>query len=49
MNHPGLVEAGLLDGEELDAFHAEWDRASTDPAAFFSGPPVVVVTARKPG
>ncbi len=49
VNHPGLVEAGLLDVEELDAFHNEWDRASTDPAAFFSGPPVVVVTARKPG
>ncbi len=47
-NHPELVDAGLLSQEELDAFHAEWDDASSDDAAFFSGPPVLVVTARKP-
>lgn len=47
-NHPGLVEAGFLSDRELDDYHTEWDRASADPAAFFSGPPVVVITARKP-
>lgn len=47
-NHPGLVDAGLVTAADLDAFHEEWDRAASRPGAFFSGPPVLVVTARKP-
>jgi SAM-dependent methyltransferase len=47
-NHVGLVEAGLLTESQLEAFHDEWDRASSDPRAFFTGPPVLVAIARKP-
>jgi SAM-dependent methyltransferase len=47
-NHQGLVDAGLLSAEQLEAYAREWERATANPNAFFSGPPVLIVTARKP-
>ena len=46
-NHVNLVEAGLLEASELEAFYEEWGRASGDPDALFVAPPVRVITARK--
>jgi len=37
---PKLVETGFLTAADRDAFHAAWDQASNDPAAFVQLPPV---------
>jgi hypothetical protein len=40
---PVLAEAGVLTDAEKEAFEQEWAKRSTDPAAYFSTPPMVEV------
>lgn len=47
-NHRNLVEAGLLDQQELDAYYREWTDHRGIPGAFFTAPPVLLCVARKP-
>lgn len=47
-NHTNLVDAGLVEPDELEAYYEEWARASRDPGAVFTAPPVRIVVARKP-
>ena len=44
---PVLVEAGVFTAEEKETFEQEWAKRSTDPAAYFSTPPMVEVAAVK--
>ena len=42
-----LVESDMLSAEDRDAFHAEWEKRSTDPAAYFTTPSMVEIIAEK--
>ena len=44
---PELVELGLLDGEEAEAFEKAWERASLNPATRFPLPPMRGQIAKK--
>jgi ubiquinone/menaquinone biosynthesis C-methylase UbiE len=44
---PPLVDEGHLTREVLDAFLAEWDERSRDPAAVFFGSPLMEVVGRR--
>jgi ubiquinone/menaquinone biosynthesis C-methylase UbiE len=46
-NHTNLVDAGLLTDQDLQAYYAEFGEHSTNPAAFFTAPPVLATIARK--
>lgn len=44
---PTLLEAGLITGDEAEAFWADWNARARDPAAFVSLPPMVDVIGVK--
>lgn len=46
-NHGNLVEAGLLSATQLEEYYREWDGASLGDDAYFTAPPLRVVTARR--
>lgn len=46
-NFGTLVEAGLLEEADVDAYHRLWAERSDTPHAFFTGPPALGVVARK--
>lgn len=44
---PKLVEAGLMNEDQAEAFWAAWKEAEADPATFFSTPPMLGIIARR--
>lgn len=47
-NHANLVAEGLLSPTQLEEYERQWAERSTDPAAFFTAPPVLATLAKKP-
>lgn len=45
---PKLVDAGLMDQQEVDALKADWRAAEADHATFFFTPPMLGIVACKP-
>jgi hypothetical protein len=46
---PRLVEMGLLSPAERASFERDWEKASRDPLAFFTTPPIYGVIGVRPG